>query len=76
MPQWVSLFGVRGVKPEIEAQLQDAMKKVLAAPDLQEKLTAQGVELATATPAQFAVQLQEDIARWAKIVRESGATVD
>ena len=34
------LFGVRGVNPEIEAQLQGAKKKVLAAPDLQEKLVA------------------------------------
>jgi tripartite-type tricarboxylate transporter receptor subunit TctC len=73
---WVGLLGPRGVKPEIEAQLQDAMKKVLAAPDTQEKLTAQGVELANATPAQFAAMLQDDIARWAKIVKESGATVD
>jgi tripartite-type tricarboxylate transporter receptor subunit TctC len=73
---WVGLFGPRGVKPEIEAQLQDAMKKVLAALDTQEKLTAQGVELANATPAQFAALLQDDIARWAKIVKESGATVD
>ena len=73
---WVGLFGVRGVSPEIEAKLQDAMKKVLAAPDTQEKLQAQGVELANATPAQFATILQEDIARWARIVKESGATID
>ena len=73
---WVGLFGVRGVKPEIEAQLQDAMKKVLAAPDMQEKLLAQGVELANATPAQFAALLQEDLVRWARIVKESGATID
>ena len=37
---------------------------------------AQGVELANATPAQLAALLTEDLARWAKIVRESGATVD
>lgn len=73
---WVGLFGVRGVKPEIEVQLQEAMKKVLASPDMKEKLTAQGVELATATPAQFATQLQDDIVRWARIVKDSGATVD
>lgn len=73
---WVGLFGVHGVSPEIEAKLQDAMKKVLAAPDTQEKLQAQGVELANATPAQFAIILQEDIARWARIVKESGATID
>jgi tripartite-type tricarboxylate transporter receptor subunit TctC len=73
---WVGLFGVRGVSPEIEAKLQAAMMKVLAAPDTQQKLQAQGVELANATPAQFAAILQEDIARWARIVKESGATID
>jgi tripartite-type tricarboxylate transporter receptor subunit TctC len=73
---WVGLFGVRGVSADVEARLMEAMKKVLAAPDTQEKLQAQGVELASATPAQFAVLLQEDIARWARIVKESGATID
>jgi len=73
---WVGLFGVRGVSPEIEAKLQDAMMKVLAAPDTQQKLQAHGVELANATPAQFAAILQEDIVRWARIVKESGATID
>ena len=73
---WVGLFGVRGVSADIETKLMDAMKKVLASPDTQEKLQAQGVELASASPAQFAALLQEDIARWARIVRESGATID
>lgn len=73
---WVGLFGLRGVKPEIELQLQEAMKKVLAAADLKDKLQAQGVELANATPAQFTALLQDDIARWARIVKASGATVD
>lgn len=73
---WVGLFAARGTPPEIESRLQDAMKKVLAAADTQEKLQAQGVELANATPAQFAALLQEDIARWARIVKESGATID
>lgn len=73
---WVGLFAARGTPPEIESRLQDAMKKVLAASDTQEKLQAQGVELANATPAQFAALLQEDITRWARIVKESGATID
>jgi len=73
---WVGLFAAHGTPPEIEGRLQDAMKKVLAATDTQEKLQAQGVELANATPAQFAALLQEDITRWARIVKESGATID
>jgi len=73
---WVGLFAARGTPPEIESRLQDAMKKVLASTDTQEKLQAQGVELANVTPAQFAALLQEDITRWARIVKESGATID
>ena len=73
---WIALYAPRGIPPEIESQLQAAMKKVLELPDLKEKLLAQGVELTNATPAQLTTLLREDLARWAKIVRESGATVD
>ena len=73
---WIALYAPRGIPQEIEGQLQAAMKKVLELPDLKEKLLAQGVELTNATPAQLATLLREDLARWAKIVRESGATVD
>ena len=52
------------------------MAKALAEPSTQQSLNAQGVELATLTPAQFASLLQDDIAHWAKVVKASGATVD
>jgi tripartite-type tricarboxylate transporter receptor subunit TctC len=73
---WVGLFAPRGVPPEVESRLQQAMAKLLAAPDTKASLTAQGVELATATPAQFAALLQDDIARWSRIVKASGAKID
>ena len=73
---WVGLFAPQGVPAPIEAQLQQAMAKALADPAAQKQLTAQGVELATATPTQLAAMLQDDMARWAKIVKASGATVD
>jgi tripartite-type tricarboxylate transporter receptor subunit TctC len=73
---WIAVYAPRGVPAEIEAQLQAAMKKVLDSADTKEKLVAQGVELSSATPAQLAALLTDDIARWSKIVRESGATID
>ena len=73
---WAGLFVPRGVPADVETKLQQAMTKVLADEKTKELLVQQGVELANATPAQFATQLQEDIARWAKIVKASGATVD
>jgi tripartite-type tricarboxylate transporter receptor subunit TctC len=73
---WVGLFAPRGIPADVQARLEQAMAKVLAAPDTKASLTAQGVELANATPAQFAALLQEDIVRWARIVKASGAKVD
>lgn len=73
---WVGLFVSRGVPADVEAKLQQAMAKVLASPETRSSLVAQGVELAAVTPAQFAALLNEDIARWAAIVKASGARVD
>ena len=57
------------------------MNRTLAAKDLRDKLEASGVELAApadkpVTPEQFAAILNDDIAKWARIVKASGATVD
>ena len=73
---WVGLFAPRGLPPEVETRLTQATEKVLAAADTKSSLTAQGVELATATPAQLGALLQEDIVRWGRIVKASGAKVD
>jgi tripartite-type tricarboxylate transporter receptor subunit TctC len=73
---WIALFTPRGVPAEVDAQLQAAMKKLLDAPDMREKLASLGVETANGSAEQLAALLQEDLGRWAKIVKESGATLD
>ena len=78
---WIGLFAPAGVSPDVLARLQDGMAKTLAAKDLRDKLEQQGVELAgtvdkPVTPEQFATLLNEDIAKWARIVKTSGASVD
>jgi tripartite-type tricarboxylate transporter receptor subunit TctC len=78
---WIGLFAPAGVPAEVLAQLQGGMAKALAAKDLRDKLEQQGVELAgtadrPVTPDQLAALLNEDIAKWARIVKASGATVD
>lgn len=74
---WIGLFAPDGVPQDVLAKLQDATRKAMAAPDLREKLDQQGVEIAAPTsPEQFAKLLQGDIAKWARIVKASGAAVD
>jgi len=74
---WIGLFAPAGVPAEVLTTLQDATRKAMAAPDLREKLEQQGVEIAPPTsPEQFAKLLQDDLAKWARIVKTSGAAVD
>jgi tripartite-type tricarboxylate transporter receptor subunit TctC len=78
---WIGLFAPAGVPAEVFTRLHDGMNKALASGDLRAKLEQQGVELAgtaerPVTPEQFAALLAEDIAKWARIVKSSGAAVD
>jgi tripartite-type tricarboxylate transporter receptor subunit TctC len=70
---WIGLFA----PADVLATLQDATRKALAAKDLRDKLDQQGVEIAApTTPDQFSKLLQDDLAKWARIVKASGAAVD
>jgi tripartite-type tricarboxylate transporter receptor subunit TctC len=74
---WIGLFGPAGLPATVQSALEEGMRKALAAKDLRDKLEQQGVEIAApTTPAQFASLLQDDIAKWARIVQSSGAAVD
>ncbi|MFS2101944.1 tripartite tricarboxylate transporter substrate binding protein [Variovorax sp. Varisp85] len=74
---WIGLFAPAGVPADVLATLQDATRKALASKDLRDKLEQQGVEIAAPTsPEQFAALLQGDLAKWARIVKASGAAVD
>ncbi|MBT2334858.1 tripartite tricarboxylate transporter substrate binding protein [Variovorax paradoxus] len=74
---WIGLFAPAGVPADVLTTLQDATRKALAAKDLRAKLDQQGVEIAAPTsPEQFAALLRDDLAKWARIVKASGAAVD
>ena len=73
---WYGLFAPAGTPKAIVAQLQAALTKVLDAPDTKDKLAAVGCEPFTSSSEQFAALVRDDLPKWAKIVKDSGATVD
>ena len=73
---WYGLFAPAGTPKAIVAQLQAALTKVLDAPDMKDKLAAVGCEPFKSTSEQFAALVRDDLPKWAKIVKDSGATVD
>lgn len=78
---WIGLYAPTGIPQEALKRLGTGMQQALADKDLREKLVAQGVELA-GTPDQpvtsdaMAALLKQDLAKWANIVKVSGATVN
>jgi tripartite-type tricarboxylate transporter receptor subunit TctC len=73
---WVGLFAVKDTPPEVIQKLSQAVQQSLADKTVREKLAAQGAEVLSATPSQFAAILKDDIVKWEKIVKASGAKVD
>jgi tripartite-type tricarboxylate transporter receptor subunit TctC len=73
---WYGLFAPAGTPKDIVQKMYAASVKVLSAPDLIERLAGQGAEVSVSTPEQLAKLQAEDLVRWAKIVKDSGATID
>lgn len=65
-----------GTPPALVAALHAAVTKVLAAPDMQERLTKLGAEVRPGTSAQFGDFIRKEKDRWARVVKESGAKFD
>lgn len=73
---WQALAAPKGTPREIINKLHAEITKVMSDPEMKDKLTGLGVEAAPSTPDQLAVLLKEDLVRWARIVKESGAQLD
>jgi len=73
---WFGIAGPAKLPAEVVARLNTEINKALKTPDLLKKLSDQGADVAGSTPEQFAKLIRDDIARWGKIVKESGAKVD
>jgi len=73
---WFGMFAPAGTPAPIVTQLNKALVKVLAQPDIKKKINEQGAETAGETPEQFAAFIQKEAVKWGKVVKESGASVD
>jgi tripartite-type tricarboxylate transporter receptor subunit TctC len=66
---WYGILAPAATPREIILKLHAEVVKGLALPDLRERYAGLGIEPVGNTPEQFATEIREDIARWAKVVR-------
>ncbi len=73
---WFGLLAPAGTPKEVVERLNAEFNKALKQPELAKRLGDEGADVAGGTPEQFAALIRDDIPRWGKVVRESGAKVD
>jgi len=73
---WFSVFAVNGTPPAVVAKINKEFNRILQLPEVKERLDAQSLTFTPNTPQQFASLLRAEVARYSKMVQESGARVD
>lgn len=73
---WFALYASPGVPRDVQMRINAEALKVMAMPDVKEKLAGLGLEINTGTPEALTTFMQAETTKWAKVVKESGAKAD
>ncbi|MBL0422682.1 tripartite tricarboxylate transporter substrate binding protein [Ramlibacter sp. AW1] len=73
---WFAILAPAGTPPAIVQKLNTDITAVLRAPDVRERFAAAGLEPLPSTPQELASLMKSETAKWAKVIKESGAKLD
>ncbi len=73
---WFGVFAPAGTPPAVINRLYAEISRIVKVPEVRDRFLSLGAEPAGSTPGEFAAFYRNEVAKWAKVVRESGAQVD
>ena len=73
---WIGIMAPKGTPPEIVKRLNAEIGKIVAKSDVRDEWAKQGAVAMTMTPDEFGRYLNDDIVKWGRIVKISGAKAD
>jgi tripartite-type tricarboxylate transporter receptor subunit TctC len=73
---WVAFLAPAGTSREIVARVAQEVAKAVNAPDLRDKLVQMGIEPVGNTPDQLAQFINDEIAKWAKVINTAGVKAE
>lgn len=73
---WFATFVATGTPPALVGRLNEAIVRIMNAPEVRDRLAAQGAEALTSTPEELGRYTRAELQRWARVIRESGARAD
>ncbi|HYC47348.1 MAG TPA: tripartite tricarboxylate transporter substrate binding protein [Burkholderiales bacterium] len=71
---WYGVFAPDGTPREIVTRLNTEIVRIVRSPEVREQLLKQGAESYATSPEEFTKVVQRDVAKWAKVIKASGAT--
>ncbi|HMS05520.1 MAG TPA: tripartite tricarboxylate transporter substrate binding protein [Burkholderiaceae bacterium] len=75
-PPWYGLFAPAGTPRTVVERLHAEIDKAVDSPDARARLANVGCEPAKSSSADFSAMIRRELPRWARVVKDSGATVD
>jgi len=69
---WIGLFAPAGTPPEIVARLNGEVQKIMATPEVRERLKVEGSTFKATTPEQFGAFVRAEAEKWGGLIREMG----
>ena len=73
---WYGLLAPAGTPKPVVEKLNREAARALTSPEVRDKLQAQGAEPMPGTPEAFASFMQEEMAKWAPVVKQAGVKLD
>jgi tripartite-type tricarboxylate transporter receptor subunit TctC len=73
---WIGLLAPGGTPPDVLDRLSAETRRGMQSPEVRELLARQGFDVIAGTPEEFARWISAESAKWAKVIKASGATLD
>ena len=73
---WYGAFAPAATSKDLINRVNAEMNRIMKMPDVTQRLAGDGVEAVGTTPEQFGAYLKQEIAKWGKVVKASGAKAD
>jgi tripartite-type tricarboxylate transporter receptor subunit TctC len=65
-----------GTPKAVVLRINSAIAKVLAQPDIKDRIVGLGFDVIASTPEQFTAQIRVEVAKWTKVVKDAGIKVE
>jgi tripartite-type tricarboxylate transporter receptor subunit TctC len=73
---WFGLLAPAGVPADVLGRLNAEAVRIMRSDEISKRFSAQGLNIIASTPEAFAEHIRVEIAKWARVVKETGATAN